>query len=62
LAEDPSAYDLIYVHKYFQIFPDFIRSLFYKLQNMPARAATTLGGWFWACIIVGGRVAAACWF
>jgi hypothetical protein len=42
LAEDPSASDLIYVHKYFQIFPDFIHSLFYKLQNMPAQATTTL--------------------
>jgi hypothetical protein len=42
LAEDPSASDLIYVHKYFQIFPDFICSLFYKLKNMPAQAAATL--------------------
>jgi hypothetical protein len=39
LAEDPSASDLIYLHKYFQIFS----YLFPKIQKPSARAAETLG-------------------
>jgi hypothetical protein len=44
LAEDPSASDLIYLHKYFQIFSYFISQDTPKIQKMPARAAATLLG------------------
>ena len=49
LAEDPLAPDLIYLHKYFQIFIYFISQDMTKSQKQVAQATATL---MWCFILI----------